>query len=108
ELKLRAFNGVKQGTVVGQEGLEYYYDRYLRGQPGVQRVEVNALGYPVASKLAPQAAVAGHSLRVTLDLGLQQEAEKALREGIEHAHAAGKPATAGAFVALDPRNGQVL
>ena len=34
ELKLRAFRGVKQGTVVGQEGLEYYYDRYLRGTPG--------------------------------------------------------------------------
>jgi len=30
ELKMRAFRGVKQGTVVGQEGLEYYYDRYLR------------------------------------------------------------------------------
>ena len=34
ELKLRAFHGVQPGTVVGQEGLEYYYDRYLRGQPG--------------------------------------------------------------------------
>ena len=108
ELKLRAFNGVKAGTVVGQEGLEYYYDRYLRGQPGVERVEVNAQGYPVPSTLAPKAAVGGHSLRVTLDLGLQQEAEKAMHEGIEHARAAGKPATAGAFVALDPRNGQVL
>jgi penicillin-binding protein 2 len=108
ELKLRAFNGVHAGTVVGQEGLEYYYDRYLRGEPGVERVEVNAAGYPVPSKLPPKPAVAGHSLRVTLDLGLQKESEKALIEGIEHAHASGKPATAGAFVALDPRNGQVL
>ncbi len=33
ELKMRPFQGVKQGTVVGQEGLEYYYDRYLRGCP---------------------------------------------------------------------------
>ena len=53
ELKMRAFDGVKQGTVVGQEGLEYYYDRYLRGRPGIQRVEVNAAGYPVPSNLAP-------------------------------------------------------
>ena len=43
---MKAFRGVQPGTVVGQEGLEYYYDRYLRGQPGVQRVEVNAAGYP--------------------------------------------------------------
>ena len=44
ELKMSAFRGVQQGTIVGQEGLEYYYDRYLRGEPGVRRVEVNAEG----------------------------------------------------------------
>jgi penicillin-binding protein 2 len=108
ELKLRPFQGVQQGTVVGQEGLEYYYDRYLRGDAGVQRVGVNASGYPVPSALAAKQPRAGHSLRVTLDLGLQKEGEKALLEGIDHARASGKPANAGAFVALDPRNGQVL
>jgi penicillin-binding protein 2 len=108
ELAMRAFNGVQQGTVVGQEGLEYYYDRYLRGEAGVQRVEVNAGGYPVASRLSPKLPHAGHSLRVTLDLGLQKASEKALLEGIEHARSSGKPANAGGFVAMDPRNGQIL
>jgi penicillin-binding protein 2 len=108
ELKLKAFRGVKQGTVVGQEGLEYYYDRYLRGQPGTRRVEVNAQGLPVSARLAPTQPVAGHSLKLTLDLGLQKEAEKALGEGEERARASGKPAPAGAFVAMDPRNGQIL
>jgi penicillin-binding protein 2 len=108
ELGLRAFRGVVQGTVVGQEGVEYYYDRYLRGTPGVQRVEVNAEGYPVPSTLAPTAPVAGHSLKVTLDLRLEQEGEKALLAGLEHAHGIGKTAPAGAFVAMDPRNGELL
>jgi penicillin-binding protein 2 len=109
ELALRPFRGVQQGTVVGQEGLEFYYDRYLRGRPGVQRVEVNASGYPVPStSLAPTSPRAGYSLKVTLDLGLQKEGEKALLEGIERARAGGKPADAGGFVALDPRDGQVL
>jgi penicillin-binding protein 2 len=108
ELKLRAFRGVKQGTVVGQEGLEYYYDRYLRGTPGIQRVEVNALGYPVPSTLPPTAPQAGLGVKVTLDLALEQEGEKALLEGMEHARGSGKPAVAGSFVALDPRNGEVL
>jgi penicillin-binding protein 2 len=108
ELKMRAFDGVKQGTVVGQEGLEYYYDRYLRGRQGIERVEVNAAGYPVPSTLAPTSPKAGYSLKVTLDLPLQREGEKALLQGIEQARAGGKPADAGAFVALDPRNGQVL
>jgi len=108
ELKLRAFHGVQPGTVVGQEGLEYFYDRYLRGKSGVQRVEVDAAGYPVPSNLAATQPQAGHSLKVTLDLGLQQEAEKAMLEGIERARAGGKPAVAGAFTAMDPRNGQIL
>jgi penicillin-binding protein 2 len=108
ELKMSAFRGVPAGTVVGQEGLEYYYDSYLRGRPGVQRIEVDAAGDPVPSSLAATAPIAGHSLKVTLDLGLQSESEKALLEGIENARAGGKPAKGGAFVALDPRNGEVL
>jgi penicillin-binding protein 2 len=108
ELKLKAFRGVLQGTVVGKEGLEFYYDHYLRGKTGVERVQVNAEGNPVPSSLASTLPLAGHSLKLTLDLGLQQESEKALLEGIDRARAIGKPAVAGAFVALDPRNGQVL
>jgi penicillin-binding protein 2 len=108
ELKKHAFQGVKQGSVVGQEGLEYYYDHYLRGEDGVQRVQVNSAGYPVPTRLQPTPPKAGYSLKVTLDLGLQREAEKALLEGIENARAGGKPAEGGAFTAIDPRNGEVL
>jgi penicillin-binding protein 2 len=108
ELAKPAFRGVKQDTVVGQEGLEYFYDRYLRGEPGVQRVQVNAAGYPEPTRLQPQPPKGGYSLGTTLDLGLQREGEKALLEGIENARAGGKPAIAGAFTALDPLNGEVL
>jgi penicillin-binding protein 2 len=108
QLKLKAFRGVQQGTVVGQEGLEYYYDRYLRGIPGAEHVQVNAAGEPIPTALAPTEPIAGHSVRLSLDLGLEQEAERALRQGISAAQAAGKPADAGAFVAMEPRTGQIL
>ena len=35
QLKQERFRGVTQGTVVGQDGLERAYDRYLRGRDGV-------------------------------------------------------------------------
>ena len=108
ELKTQAFRGVGQGTVVGQQGLEYYYDRYLRGTPGAQNVQVNAAGEPIPTSLPKTEPIAGHSVRLTLDLGLEQEAERALRQGIAEAQAAGKPADAGAFVAMEPRSGQIL
>ena len=97
ELKLPAFRGVQQGTVVGQEGLEYYYDRYLRGKPGVQRVEVNAEGYPVPARARrrPQ-PVAGHSLRADARPGPAEGGRKgAARRGSERARAGGKPAPRG-------------
>jgi penicillin-binding protein 2 len=108
ELKSKAFHGVKAGTVVGQEGLEYYYDAYLRGTPGEQRIEVDAAGEAVPSNLEPTAPKAGQSLRVSLSLPLQIEAERALLEGKADAQAQGKPANGGAFVAMDPRNGEIL
>jgi penicillin-binding protein 2 len=108
ELKQKAFRGVKPGTVVGQEGLEYFYDSYLRGKPGVQRIEVNAAGEAVPGRVNVTSPQAGRSLKLTLDLNLQKEAEKALQEGKAQAQAGGKPAVAGAFLAIDPRNGQVL
>jgi penicillin-binding protein 2 len=74
----------------------------------VQRVEVNASGAPVPKSLPATPPTAGHSLKLTLDLPLQKESEKALLQGIESARAGGKPSVAGAFAAIDPRNGEVL
>ncbi|HEY1457710.1 MAG TPA: penicillin-binding transpeptidase domain-containing protein [Solirubrobacteraceae bacterium] len=114
ELELKAFRGVKQGTIVGKGGVEYYYDGYLRGKPGVTKVEVNAAGEPVPvgeplpAQLTPVAPKAGYNLKLTLDLGLQKEGEKALVQGMELAHALGHPGDAGGFLAMDPRNGQIL
>lgn len=107
DLKLRAFRGVKQGTVVGQSGLEYSYDHFLRGEPGTQSIEVNAAGEPIPVQLAPVEPKAGYNLRLTIDLPLQEEGEKALRQGMELAHALGNPGNAGAFVAMNPLNGEI-
>jgi penicillin-binding protein 2 len=108
ELRKRGFKGVQQGTVVGQSGLEYHFDPYLRGQPGEQRVQVNAAGEAVPANVPPIEPKAGYNLRTTLSLSLEQASEKALTQGIESARASGKPATAGAYVAMDPLNGEVL
>jgi penicillin-binding protein 2 len=108
ELKKPAFRGVQPGTIVGQAGVEYYYDRYMRGKPGSQRFEVNAAGQPEPTALAPIAPQAGYNLKLTIDRTLQKSSEQALREGIASARASGKPASSGAFVAMDPLNGEVL
>src|SRR4051812_1517028 len=102
ELKLPRFRGVRQGTIVGKEGIERAYDRYLRGVDGAQRITVDALGRP-KGPTAQRDPVPGRALRTSLDLDLQGTGEDVLARTI-----ATGPGTAGAFVALDPRNGEGL
>jgi penicillin-binding protein 2 len=102
ELKLPRFRGVRQGTIVGKEGIERAYDRYLRGLDGAQRITVDALGRP-KGEAQERDPVPGRALRTSLDLDLQRTGEAVLAKTI-----ATGPGTAGAFVALDPRDGEVL
>jgi penicillin-binding protein 2 len=107
QLKLDHYRGVRGGTTVGQSGLEFTYDRYLRGRDGATRVQVDAFGQ-AKGYLPTRAPVPGANLRLSLDLRLQRAGQAALATGIEQANLHGNPAQAGAFVALDPRNGEVL
>jgi penicillin-binding protein 2 len=105
--KLLRFRGVKQGTIVGKGGVEYTYDRYLRGVPGATRVQVDSMGRP-KGELAVHEPVQGRQLKLSIDLDLQRAGQEAMAE------AGGIPITdgvrnrGGAFVAMDPRNGEVL
>ncbi|HEX7292840.1 MAG TPA: penicillin-binding protein 2 [Conexibacter sp.] len=107
QLRQEHYRGVRGGTIVGQSGLEYTYDRYLRGRDGATRVQVDALGQ-AKGYLPTRQPVAGANLRLSLDLALQRAGQAALAKGIELANANGNPARGGAFVALDPRDGEVL
>jgi penicillin-binding protein 2 len=101
ELKSPRFRGVKQGTIIGRDGLERTYDRYLRGLDGVHRVQVDAFGRPVPNRaLKRQEPIGGQRLRLSLDLALQRTGQLALGY-----IGGGNP---GAVVALDPRDGQVI
>ncbi len=102
------FKGVKAGTIVGQQGLEYEYDRYLRGRAGAKQVEINSENQVQQADLPEIKPHAGYTLRLTLDLALQREGEIALRKGIELAHGLGNPGNGGAFLVMEPRSGGIL
>jgi penicillin-binding protein 2 len=107
QLEDEHYRGVRGGTIVGKSGLEYTYDRYLRGRNGATRVQVDALGN-ARGYLDEREPVKGANLRLSIDLGLQRTGQAALETGMTLANQRGNPARGGAFVALDPRNGEVL
>jgi penicillin-binding protein 2 len=109
ELKEKKYRGVTQGTRIGKDGIEETYDSYLRGTDGFTRVIVNSLGTrDDTRRITRTPPIQGRQLKLTLDLGLQRAANSAVARAIEAAHTNGNPADAGAFVAMDPRNGEVL
>jgi penicillin-binding protein 2 len=97
QLKEGRYAGVALGDRVGQAGIEYTYDRYLRGTDGASRVQVDALGRP-KGELSVHEPTPGKQLRLSIDLGLQKAGQAALA-------GFGKP---GAFVAMNPQDGEVL
>jgi penicillin-binding protein 2 len=102
ELKDPRYRGVSQNAIVGQSGLEWSYDRYLRGIDGVEKVQVDALGR-FRGDLIPMQPIHGHSLKLSVDINLQRAGEAALQDAINN----NPPASAGAFVAINPQDGEV-
>src|SRR5215217_2166410 len=86
----------------GLSGLEYSFDRFLRGQDGERRLVKDALGEAIEMKDV-KPTEPGTNLKLTLDANIQDKAEEVLAEvGREW-----KPKGATAIV-IDPRDGSLL
>lgn len=107
ELKQLKGKGYQGGDQIGQSGVELSFEKWLRGTPGKVDYEVDVSGHVVgvSHKSSP---VQGDQVVLTLDLGLQQEVDKALTNEITSLHQQGFPANGGASVVLDAKTGQVL
>jgi len=111
ELKALKRHGYTAGDWIGQAGVEATYDSYLRGRDGSNQFTVDSRGRQTSALQTTVNPLPGSTLRLTIDLGLQQAAEQALRQGIVLAHESGGTgwaADGGAIVAMDPRDGSVL
>ena len=95
QLEKPEFSELHQGSVVGQYGVEKFFDRLMRGQAGQKSIEVDAIGHEKRTVVVEQPH-AGDNLYLTIDVRLQKVAENLLGEEL------------GAIVALDPRTGDVL
>lgn len=95
ELKSR---GYRLGSWWGRTGVEKFAEEYLRGADGVRWVEVDSRQRRVRTleRPAPLEPRDGANVHLTLDLRLQQAAERAF-----------PPGRSGAVVGIDPRNGKV-
>lgn len=95
QLSAPEYSEVPKESFIGQLGAEKIYDGTLRGIAGKKIVEVDALG-SIVRIVRIQRPVKGRDIRLTIDIDLQTEAEKSLRD------------KAGAVVALKANTGEIL
>ena len=106
--------GYPMNAVIGKDGLEAAFEPYLHGVDGVRVTTVTSDGQVVEEHYAEEPQ-AGANVETTLDIGLQQVAEKSLEDCIEDLRANGVPNTgegkdakAGAVVVMEVKTGDVL
>ena len=88
----------------GLSGLELELDSLLSGEDGYAVIRRDAHGDAIPGALIPvKEPRAGHDVYLTLDLGLQEIAEEALRSALAEHDAEG-----GDLIFADPRTGEVL
>ncbi len=116
ELEEQAGQTAKPYTLndeIGKSGVEQTFEQYLRGTPGVRRIEVDADGDPVRviSERPPEA---GDDLVLSIDVDVQALAEQKVQQGLADARArpnrdgSRNNGVTGSAVVLDPNNGQVI
>ncbi len=99
ENKIRADKYYKKGDYIGMSGIERSYEDVLRGEKGVKVEVVDALGRPQGSYMDgiyDTMPVPGKSITTTIDISLQEYAEKLLKGKI------------GSVVAIEPSTGEIL
>ncbi len=98
ELKEPRYRGLQPGDEIGQDGVEDTYDRFLRGRPGLTRVQVDAMGQPTPNgRLVSQSPVPGRNLKLSIDADVQAAGEVGLAEK-----------GSGGFVTMDVHTGEIL
>ena len=91
------YRDVALGDRVGQTGVEFQYDRYLRGRNGASRLQVDAMGN-LNRRLNKRDPKQGRQLRLSVDLDVQEAGQEALAGGTGR----------GAFAVMDIKSGAML
>ena len=101
-------------AVVGKEGVEYTFEKYLHGADGLLETTILSTGEVLEQKYL-STPEPGNNVELTIDLGLQMTAENALAQVIQNlqengvgSKKEGKDADSGAVVVLDATNNEVL
>ena len=92
-------NYYSQGDIIGKQGVELSYEKYLRGEKGIKFIQKDRFNRDIGSYnngLNDKKSVAGNDLIITIDSELQEYGELLMSN------------KKGAIVAIEPSTGELL
>ncbi len=96
--------GAVNSNGVGLMGIEFKFDKFLRGRDGFMRLTRDGLGdIKAADEITKVNPVDGYSLNLTIDVGIQTIIERELERGVNEFGA-----KAGVVLVVDPWSGDIL
>ncbi len=97
--------------IIGKTGVEYVFEKYLKGQDGEKQIEMSVDG-TITGEYVSKNATAGSDVVLTIDANLQQVTEKSLENCINKIKSGGFSQTydaqGGAAVVMNVNTGEVL
>jgi len=102
-----AQQNIQRNTVVGATGLEYSYQKYLRGRPGLKQVRVDHLGN-VTGTIRTVQPRPGDDVVTNIDAKVQSELEQQLAAARVAAQNLGYTADYDAGVVMNVRTGGII
>lgn len=102
ELRDPRFLNYKITDLIGQSGVESYYEDLLRGQDGGEIIEVDSRGQKLRT-IRTVSPIPGQDLHLTIDIDLQLQVYQRLKEAVTKAGSC-----CGAAIVNDPQTGQIL
>ncbi len=95
QFESKKYGYLNSSDIIGETGIEYYYQRYLHGKDGEKRVIVNSEGEPIGNIVVKKPTM-GANLYTTMDFSLEKLAYKLMKK------------REGALIAVNPKNGRIL
>lgn len=111
ELEQEEYKEYDINDYIGKTGLEYTFEKYLRGTNGIKQIDMDVNGVATGEYIT-QEAIAGSNVILTIDANLQKITEDALKANIEKIKSGGfgtpSEAKGGVAVVMNVNNGEVL
>jgi len=109
---LKNNSNYSRNDIIGRSGIEYVFEKYLKGTNGIKKVEMDFNG-KINEEYEVDPSIKGNDVILTIDGNLQKVAEEKLKANIEKISSGGfkykyEDANAGSVIVMDVNTGEIL